>query len=147
MNTPTNADLWAARDAMMACADWLRHANQTGSGRAAAMGEYNRARAQFNRVADAIREGRPVRPSVRHTPDSDTNVAGIPCGVVVTHRGFDRPPVLRADPNDCAAPEYESPEWFLVDRNGYPAEWLERKVSADDRARIDDMVLGGGRDV
>ena len=144
MTAPTNADLWAARDALMSCADWLRNANRTGIGKDAAMSAYNRARAQFDRVAEAIREGREIRYPDRHTPDFETTVQGIPCGVVVTHWGVDRPAVIRQDPNDSCDAEYESPEWFLVDRRGYSAEWLEIKVTREDRARIDAVVLGGG---
>ena len=147
MTTPTNADLWAARDALMSCSDWLANANRTGIGKDAAMSAYNRARAQFDRVAQAIREGREIRYPDRHAPDLETTVQGIPCGVVVTHWGVDRPAVVRADPNDSWDAEYDAPEWFLVDRRGYTALWLMEKLIDDDRARIDAVVLGGGHDV
>lgn len=82
-------------------------------------------------------------PPKRHIADFENTVAGIPCGVVVTHWGVDRPAVLRADPADSQPPEYESPEWFLVDRRGYAALWLMEKLVDDDYRRIDDMVLRG----
>ena len=87
-----------------------------------------------------------TKPSL-HTADFETTVQGIPCGVVVTHWGVDRPAVIRQDPNDSWDAEYESPEWFLVDRRGYTAEWLQIKVTREDRARIDAVILGVSSDV
>jgi hypothetical protein len=88
---------------------------------------FNRARANLARTIRAI-EGRPV---MQYTPSFYTKVKGIPCGVVVTH-------YQPAEYNNHGHPDSRLPdepaeiEWFLVDRNGYKAEWWERKMSPED---------------
>ena len=130
MNAPTNRDLRQATDAYMAASDWLKHANKTGIGKPAAMGQYNRERARFNRIADAIREGRSVRHPERHTADFDADVQGIPCGVAVT---WFQP----------AMDEHECDEMTLVlmDRNGYRADWLEAKCTPIDWGRLEIQAI------
>lgn len=64
----------------------------------------------------------------------DTRVCGIPCQVEVVSasRGY-------------AGSYYEPPEapeieWILLDRKGYRAEWLERKMTPTQQAEIDQQA-------
>lgn len=126
MSTPSKAELWQAQDALMSASDWLRNANKTGIGKPAAMGQYNRERARFNRIDVAIREGRPVRHPERHTADFEADVQGIPCGVAVT--SFE--PAM--EPGECAEMAL-----VLLDRHGYRAGWLEAKCTKQDWERLE----------
>ena len=59
-----------------------------------------------------------------------TTIAGIPCQVDVTH-------YEAYDPGSWHEPPSGGEIAFDVyDRRGYPAAWLERKVTEDDEARI-----------
>ena len=63
---------------------------------------------------------------MKHEATFETTVAGIPCGVVVTHYEIDR-----ADDGD-----FVECDWFLVDTKGYRANWLEKKVTRQEERRI-----------
>lgn len=71
-------------------------------------------------------------PAERHFSDYDTTIAGIPCGIVV--QSYTAPKAWRqhtfkgAGPGDCDPPEPAEVEFFVVDRKGYRAKWLERKA-------------------
>ena len=71
-----------------------------------------------------------------------TTVSGIPCGVVIdSHtpaRPFKQHTFSGAGPGDCDPPEEAEVEWYLVDRKGYYAAWLERKLTYNDCARIEE---------
>ena len=59
-----------------------------------------------------------------------TKVCGIPCTVVVTlyHKAI--PMRIRGTGfGDCDPPEPEEFEFHLLDRRGYPAKWLEAKLT------------------
>ena len=59
-----------------------------------------------------------------------TTIAGIPCQVAITHyEPYD--PGSWHEPPSGGELEFE-----IYDRRGYPAAWLERKVTEDDEARI-----------
>ena len=80
----------------------------------------------------------------REEADFMTTVAGIPCGVVVDYYAAGRDWIQHtfpgAGPGDCEPPEPEDMEWHIVDRKGYAAEWLERKMQAADEQRIEDEI-------
>lgn len=72
----------------------------------------------------------------RQVSDFDTTVAGIPCGIVITH-------CLVVDGDMSADNRDEFYGWReldfeFVDRRGYPAKWLERKATKADYERIED---------
>ncbi len=74
---------------------------------------------------------------MRHTPDMETTVRGIPCGVVVSYYSPPRPMAITGwGFGDAEPPEPEEIEWFLIDRKGYRADWLEAKMSERDRGEI-----------
>ena len=77
--------------------------------------------------------------------DFTTTVSGIPCGVVIDSYTPSRPwrqhTFSGAGPGDCDPPEEAEVTWHLVDRKGYYAEWLERKLTNADVTRIDEECL------
>ena len=59
-----------------------------------------------------------------------TKVCGIPCSVQVTvYRKAVPMRVWGSGMGDCDPPEPEEFEFRLLDRKGYPARWLERKLT------------------
>ena len=65
----------------------------------------------------------------------ETRISGIPCIVEITSYYPARSGKWFRD-GSCAAPEYEELEFVVLDRKGYPAPWLERKMDDHDRNRI-----------
>lgn len=77
----------------------------------------------------------------KHSGDFSTTVRGIPCQVEVTYVEPYRPARIRCDP-DLAEPESGGyAEYRLLDRNGYLAEWLERKMTDADHDRVVSEIL------
>lgn len=64
-----------------------------------------------------------------------SRIAGIPCLIEVTHY-LHQEAMGRWASNDADARGYTECEFTVLDRNGRPAAWLERKVSDADRTRI-----------
>ena len=84
----------------------------------------------------------------RQIANIETTVAGIPCGVVLDHITSGHPargPFYgRRGMTSWGEPEeFPEVEWHLVDRKGYPAGWLEDKLTEDDCIRIDRQFLEG----
>jgi hypothetical protein len=70
----------------------------------------------------------------------EARIAGIPCKVRVTHCFVQKPLGTRCDSDlDCYG--YTDIEFDVFDRNGRAAPWLEKKMSDDDRARIEELIL------
>ena len=73
---------------------------------------------------------------MKHSADFETTVAGIPCGVVVSH--YEK---VEGDKGTWASDVdyygYTECDWFLVDRKGYRANWLEGKMTRKDERRIE----------
>lgn len=70
----------------------------------------------------------------RQIPDFETKIAGIPAGILVTYfaAGTNRPiNSASLEPNDPDEIEYK-----VLDRKGYPANWLEEKITPEDEDRI-----------
>lgn len=103
----------------------LKVANILRRGKSAAMSRLNKARSAFSRAAS----GRPAAPV--YEADLSTRIAGIPCGIVITY-------FSPARYNNWGHPDNRLPddpgevEFFVVDRKGYPAAWLERKANYAD---------------
>ena len=71
-----------------------------------------------------------------------TKVDGIPCNAeLIRVTGKYVHAKTNADPDSCYEAEYPEVEWELQDRNGRRAEWLERKLTTEDRARIESALL------
>ncbi len=72
----------------------------------------------------------------------ETRVSGIPCIAKVTH--FFRQAPHRGSAHTCDSDMdyygYTECEFEILDRRGRPAAWLERKVTDDDRQRIEQEI-------
>ena len=67
----------------------------------------------------------------------NTKVCGIPCMVVVTlYRKAIPIRIYGSGFGDCNPPEPEEFEFHLLDRKGYPAKWLEDKLTPADEQQI-----------
>lgn len=76
---------------------------------------------------------------MKQRSDIDTHIQGIPCGIVITCYHRQRPLGPRADSDyDCYG--YTDAEYTVLDREGYPALWLERKIKEDDNERILELI-------
>lgn len=71
--------------------------------------------------------------------EMETRISGIPC-VIRLARYFRQKPNTRADnPDDYYG--YVDLEWQVCDRNGRPAPWLDKKLTASDRRRIEAALI------
>lgn len=68
-------------------------------------------------------------------------VCGIPCIVAVTSWEAYVPAKTYGPPENCHPEEGGCGEWEIRDRRGRPAAWLERKMSEEERERIDELVF------
>lgn len=67
----------------------------------------------------------------------ESRVAGIPCQVeVLTYYPALPMRITGSGYGDADPPEDEFFEFQLLDRKGYPAPWLEKKLTQDDEARL-----------
>lgn len=80
---------------------------------------------------------------MKETPDLETRIAGIPCGIVVD--SFFEQPQHKGSPLTCNSDwdfyGYVDVEWHVVDRRGYLAAWLQSKMTQDDADRIKKKLL------
>lgn len=126
---PADHPLTEARAAYLYARAQIGYGNKHGGAiQRACIKQFNRARASLVRTIRQL-EGRPI---MQYTPSFYTCVNGIPCGVVVTNYRPMRHGVYDRMPEDCYPDEPAEIEWFLVDRNGYKAEWLERQMKPAD---------------
>lgn len=69
-------------------------------------------------------------------------VAGIPCLLKVT--SYIKVSPWRGSPSTCPSSDdyygYEETEWVLCDRKGYPAKWLEKKLTKLDHDRAEEEI-------
>lgn len=65
---------------------------------------------------------------------------GIPCLIGVTYFHAVEGSYSRNAPSDLDYYGYTECEWDVLDRNGRPAQWLERKLTNNDRDEIDQIV-------
>lgn len=73
----------------------------------------------------------------------ETQVAGIPCQCLVYHYQEELPMRITGTGfGDADPPEPEEFDFRILDRKGYPAPWLERKLTTDDHERLKQEYLG-----
>lgn len=70
-----------------------------------------------------------------------SKVQGIPCIVRVTSWSANVPAQVSGPPERCYPAEGGESAWEILDRNGRPAAWLEKKMTDDDRYRIDAEIF------
>ena len=66
----------------------------------------------------------------------DSQIAGIPCQIEITEYVRSVPSNRNCDPADDPY-DPGTLEWRVLDRKGYPAVWLEAKMTPADMDRID----------
>ena len=71
----------------------------------------------------------------------ESNLCGIPCKICITSWEPYRSAILRADPEDSHPAEGGCGDWEILDRNGRPAPWLERKMTKQEQARIENEIF------
>jgi len=72
-------------------------------------------------------------------------IAGIPCQIKPTHVFVQKPLGPNCDSDwDCYG--FSEVEFDVYDRKGYPATWLERKMTDKDEARIKAQILEEAND-
>ena len=75
----------------------------------------------------------------------ETKISGIPCQIDITTCTVVKP--NRFADNDWDYKGYTDFEFEVYDRKGYRAQWLERKLTAADRTRIEKEYLAYAEDV
>jgi hypothetical protein len=70
----------------------------------------------------------------------ESRVAGIPCLIGVTEFSSVRGSYSYNAASDMDYYGYSESEWDVLDRRGRPAAWLERKLTDDDRQRIEQEI-------
>ena len=82
------------------------------------------------------------------TPDFETTIAGIPCGIIVDYYNCVLPSTKSAHlcDSDLDFYGYTEFEFTVLDSKGYKADWLQDKVTEKDEERLlneyRDSVLG-----
>jgi hypothetical protein len=71
----------------------------------------------------------------------ESRVCGIPCIIRVKYWEVYIPAQRSGPPERCYPSEGGEGNWEILDRRGRPAAWLERKLTGDDRERIDTEVF------
>ncbi len=70
----------------------------------------------------------------------EARISGIPCLIEPTRVFVQRPMGPSADSDyDCYG--YAEIEFDVMDRNGRPAPWLEKKMTDDERVEIENLIL------
>lgn len=67
----------------------------------------------------------------------ESTIAGIPCQIEIENFQPIIPAKLSGPPEDCYPEEGGEVEYSVLDRRGYPAPWLERKLTRADEQRIE----------
>lgn len=70
----------------------------------------------------------------------ESRIAGIPCIIAVTDYESVRGSYSYNAPSDMDYYGYSEAEWVVLDRRGYTAAWLERKLTDADVSRIEEEI-------
>lgn len=74
--------------------------------------------------------------ATHYEAEIETTIAGIPCLIGVTHYECVRGSYNYNAASDMDYYGYSEADWEVLDRKGYKAAWLERKLTARDHDRI-----------
>ena len=75
----------------------------------------------------------------RPAGDLDARISGIPCRIEVTYF-FKQEPLGPSCDSDWDCYGYTNIEFDVLDRNGRPAPWLAKKMTADEKADIETAI-------
>ena len=78
--------------------------------------------------------------SITYLAEIESTIAGIPCRIGVKEFLNMRGSHSHNAPSDLDYYGYIESEWDVLDRNGRPAAWLERKLTDADRERIERKI-------
>ena len=141
-HSPVNTERWL----LQLGKTMLRYANRGYGSKSAAMTRINTSRARLSRLCREYR-GLPV--AYQEMPHFETRIGGIPCGIRVTHylpaSDWVQHKGAGCGPGDCEPPAHEDIEYQVLDRRGYPADWIS--VDRDDHLRILEMIRRGSCDI
>jgi hypothetical protein len=70
----------------------------------------------------------------------DARIAGIPCQLKVTHF-YQQAPCYNTWDSDADFYGYTEINYDVLDRKGYPAPWLEKKITPIDDDRLQDLIV------
>lgn len=76
----------------------------------------------------------------------ETQIQGIPCQIDVTDCTVVKGSYSYNAPSDWDYYGYTEFDFEVYDRKGYPAAWLERKMTDDDRGRIQEEYMTSMKD-
>ncbi len=71
----------------------------------------------------------------------ESTVHGIPCQIKVDRCFVQKGSFSYNAPSDWDYYGYQEIEFTVLDRKGYPAPWLEKKLSDDDVSRIETEII------
>lgn len=82
------------------------------------------------------------QPMPKQSIDLQATISGIPCGIHVDH--FVHVPPSKLAPHQCDSADdyygYTEADFTVLDRKGYPAPWLEAKLTSDDEETIKNQI-------
>lgn len=70
----------------------------------------------------------------------DFRISGIPCQIAVIDHEPYVPARISGPPEYCYPSEGGYSEYRVLDRKGYIAEWLERKITDEDENNIQELI-------
>lgn len=68
-----------------------------------------------------------------------SQISGIPCLIKITNY-FKQKPQGRGASSDWDCYGYSEAEWEVLDRKGYKANWLAKKLTSRDEDRINEEI-------
>lgn len=74
-------------------------------------------------------------------PDLQIKVDGIPCGAVVRYWHQAIVQSVGCHPDNALPDDTGELEWYIVDRRGRHAPWLEAKMTDDEREEIERQII------
>jgi hypothetical protein len=83
----------------------------------------------------------PKKKAKRYVGDFDTHIQGIPCQVLIASYSNVKGSYSYNAPSDMDYYGYTDMDYGILDRRGYPAPWLERKMTQRDRDRIEQEII------
>jgi hypothetical protein len=81
-----------------------------------------------------------MKTATQYIAEIETTVAGIPCIIGVTYYESVRGSYSYHAASDLDYHGYTDCEWEVLDRKGYKAAWLERKLTSSMRDRIEQEI-------